>query len=91
MNSFLDCHLRVLAALSHGEEEELPFASSDMVGCTLLPDYYVRTGAANLADIPQIKAELQRILSDYDFLCSAFTWEDAENKILAYKQLDILT
>ncbi len=90
MNSFLDCHLRVLAALSHGEEEELPFASSDMVGCTLLPDYYVRTGAANLADIPQIKAELQRILSDYDFLCSAFTWEDAEKKILAYKQLDIL-
>ncbi len=90
MNTFLDCHLRVLAALSHGEEEELPFADSEMVGCTLLPDYYVRTGAANLADIPQIKAELQRILSDYDFLCSAFTWEDAEKKILAYKQLDIL-
>ncbi|MCI8405466.1 MAG: hypothetical protein HFE43_00415 [Oscillospiraceae bacterium] len=91
INSFLDSHLRLLAALSQGEEEDLPFADSDMIGCTLLPDYYVRTGAASLEEVPQIKAELQRIWNDYEFICSAFTWEEAAKKIiLTYKQLDIL-
>ena len=52
--------------LSQGMEE-LPQAESSIVACALLPDYYVRSGADRLEDVPQIKAELQRIWSDYDF------------------------
>ena len=65
-------------------------AESSMVGCTLLPDYYVRTGASSLEEVPQIKAELQRIWSDYDFVCSGLTWEEIGKKIAEYKALDIL-
>ena len=89
LNSYTDSHLRLLAALSQGAEE-LPQAKSGIVACALLPDYYVRSGAARLEDVPQIKAELQRIWSDYDFVCSGLTWEEIEKRIADYKQLDIL-
>ena len=89
LNGFLDSHLRLLAALSQGAEE-LPNAESGAVACALLPDYYVRTGAGDLEEVPQIKAELARIWSDYEFVRDRFTWEEAAEKIAAYKQLDIL-
>ena len=82
-------HLRLLAALSQGAEE-LPEAESGIVGCALLPDYYVRTGADRLEDVPQIKAELQRIWSDYDFVRSGLTWAEVGKRIADYKRLDIL-
>jgi hypothetical protein len=89
LNGYTDNHLRLLAALSQGMEE-LPQAESSIVACALLPDYYVRSGADRLEDVPQIKAELQRIWSDYDFVRSGFTWEEARKRIADYKQLDIL-
>ena len=89
LNGYTDNHLRLLAALSQGAEE-LPEAESGIVGCALLPDYYVRASVNRLEDVPQIKAELQRIWSDYDFVRSGFTWEDAGRRIADYKQLDIL-
>lgn len=89
LNGYIDSHLRLLAALSR-HAEELPAAESGIVGCTLLPDYYVRTGAGNLEEVPQIKAELERIWSDFDFVRSGFGWEQAEERIRAYRQLDIL-
>ncbi len=89
LNSYIDSHLRLLAAMSQGAEE-LPAGESGIVGCTLLPDYYVRTGSVNLEEVPQIKAELERIRSDYDFVRGGLTVEGAAEKIAAYKQLDIL-
>ena len=89
LNGYTDNHLRLLAALSQGMEE-LPQAESSIVACALLPDYYVRSGADRLEDVPQIKAELQRIWSDYEFVRDRFSWEEATEKIAAYKQLDIL-
>ena len=89
LNGYTDNHLRLLAALSQGAEE-LPTAESGIVGCALLPDYYVRTSADRLEDVPQIKAELQRIWSDYDFVRSGLTWEEAGKRIADYKRLDIL-
>ena len=89
LNGFLDSHLRLLAALSQGAEE-LPQAESSIVACALLPDYYVRTGARDLNEVPQIKAELERIWSDYEFVRSGVTWEGVEKRIADYKQLDIL-
>ena len=89
LNGYIDSHLRLVAALSQGAEE-LPNAESSIVACALLPDYYVRTGADRLEEVPQIKAELARIWSDYEFVRDRFTWEEAAEKIAAYKQLDIL-
>lgn len=89
INGYIDNHLRLLAALSQGAEE-LPRGESSVVGCTLLPDYYVRTGAGRPEEVPQIRAELERIWSDYEFVRGRFTWEQAKAKIEEYKQLDIL-
>ncbi len=89
LNDYIDSHLRLLAALSQ-EAEELPAAGSSIVACALLPDYYIRTGAEELNDVPQIRAELARVEDDYRFVSSSFTWEQAAQKISEYKQLDIL-
>lgn len=89
INGYIDNHLRLLAALSQGAEE-LPRGESSVVGCTLLPDYYVRTGAGRPEEVPQIRAELERIWSDYEFVRGRFTWEQAKAKIEEYKRLDIL-
>lgn len=88
LNGYLDNHLRFLSALSRREEP--PAAESSMVSCTLLPDYYVRSGAKDLEEVPQIKAEMERIESDYEFVCSGITWEQVGEKVAAYKKLDIL-
>ena len=89
INDYIDNHLRLLSALSQGAKD-LPAAVSEVVGCTLLPDYYVRTGADDPEKVPQIQAELGRIWSDYDFVSSEFTLEQAGQRIAEYKQLDIL-
>ena len=89
VNSYMDNHLRFIAAMSQGREE-LPAGECDMVGCVLLPDYYVRTGAAALEEVPQIKAELARIWSDFEFVSSNITWEQVESRLAEYKNLDIL-
>lgn len=88
LNGYIDNHLRFLSALSQNLEPPAP--ESSIVGCLLLPDYYVRTGAGDLDDVPQIKAELERIESDYDFVCSGLTWTEAAQRISQYKTLDIL-
>ena len=41
-------------------------------------------------DVPQIKAEFQRIWSDYDFVRFGLTWEEAGKRIADYKRLDML-
>ena len=89
LNSYIDNHLRLIAALSQGKEE-LPAAESEAVACTLLPDYYVRTGAGNPEEVPQVQAELARIWDDYDFVRTRMSWEGAAARIAAYKKLDIL-
>ena len=89
LNDYIDNHLRFIAALSQGREE-LPEAGTGLVGCTLLPDYYVRTGAEKLEEVPQIKAELARIWSDFEFVSTGLTWEQVEKRLEEYKNLDIL-
>ncbi len=88
LNTYLDNHLRLLSALSQNQEP--PAADICMVGCTLLPDYYVRTGAEVLEEVPQIKAELERMERDYEFVASGITWEQVADRVKEYKGLDIL-
>ncbi len=90
LNGYTDSHLRLLSALSQEVVDPTAAPETDVVACALLPDYYVRTGADRLEEVPQIKAELARIWSDYEFVRDRFSWEEATEKIAAYKQLDIL-
>lgn len=89
LNGYIDNHLRLLAALSQGAEE-LPEAESGVVSCALLPDYYVRTGEGPLEEVPQVKAELERIWSDYAAVRDQIPLEEIGKRIASYKQLDIL-
>jgi len=88
LNGYVDSHLRLVAALTQGKEP--PSAETGVIACALLPDYYVRTLGGNPENAPQVQAELQRIWSDYEFVSTAMTWEQVEEKVAAYKQLDIL-
>lgn len=90
LNGYLDSHLRLLSALSQGVDDSTAAAESGVIGCALLPDYYVRTGTGGPEQIPQIQAELQRIRSDCEFLRSGGSWEQTAQRIADYKNLDIL-
>ena len=87
-DAYLSSHLDMILALSQGEEPPAPEAG--IITGALLPDYYVRTGVEQLEEVPQIKAELERIWSDYEFVCSGPTWEDVAERVNRYKELDIL-
>lgn len=89
LNGYFDSHLRLLAAVSQNAEE-LPAAESGAVACALLPDYYVRTGASDLNAVPRIKAELERISSDFAAVRDQIPLEEIGKRIAEYKQLDIL-
>ncbi len=89
LNGYVDSHLRLVAALSQGKED-VPAAETGVIGCALLPDYYVRTRGGKPEDAPQVQAELQRVWSDYDFLCGELTWEQVDRRLAEYKALDIL-
>lgn len=88
IDAYLDGNVRLIYALSQGEEPPAP--ETGIIVGALLPDYYVRMGADRLEDVPQIKAELERIWSDYEFIRSDMTWEKVRERVEAYKKLDIL-
>lgn len=88
IDSYLSGHLDMIHAISQGDDPPEP--ETGVIGCTLLPDYYVRTGAGRPEEAPQIKAELERIWGDYDFICSNPNWDAVAERIAQYKELDIL-
>ena len=85
MNLYFDSHLRLL---SQGPDSSP--AETGMVACALLPDYYLRTCKEDLAGLPQIMQEVERIQADYAFVSSEVTWEEIAQRIAEYKELDIL-
>ena len=44
----------------------------------------------DLAGLPQIMQEVERIQADYAFVSSEVTWEEIAQRIAEYKELDIL-
>lgn len=88
IDAYLNSHLELICALS--EEEEPPVPETGIIAGALLPDYYVRTGADELEEVPHIKAEMERISGDYNFVCSGLTWDLIRQRVEAYKNLDIL-
>lgn len=85
LNLYFDSHLRLLS-----EGPENSGAETGLIACALLPDYYLRTCKEDLALLPQITQEAQRIWSDFEFITSEVTWEDIAQRIAQYKELDIL-
>lgn len=88
IDAFLSGLVDMILALSQGEEP--PAAGAGMITGALLPDYYVRTGAGRLEEVPQIKAEIGRIWDDYEFVCSGPSWEAVAERAARYMELDVL-
>ncbi|MCM1541006.1 MAG: hypothetical protein NC121_07075 [Blautia sp.] len=86
LNLYLDSHLRLLTQGQENSEAEM-----GLVPCALLPDYYLRTCNTDLSQLPQISQETARIQDDYEFVRSRITWDDINQRIAQYKELDILT
>jgi len=86
LNSYLDSHLACLV----GEEEGAPGPQTDLIPCALLPDYYLRTQPGDAAQLPGVRAELERIRDDFQFLRSGPDLSAAADRINGYLKLDIL-
>lgn len=85
LNLYLDSHLTMLAeGLGSGDAEV------GLIPCALLPDYYLRTRDGALEEVPQIRAEVERIWSDYDFVRSGVTWKEVSERVAQYRELDTL-
>lgn len=61
-----------------------------LVPCALLTGYYCRTAGGDLREAPQVRAELDRIWSDYEFLRSGPSWDGIAARLEAYRELDLL-
>lgn len=85
LNLYLDSHLTMLAegAGSSGPE-------TGLIPCGLLPDYYLRTGAGRLEEVPQVRAEIERLWDDYEFIRSGVTWKEVSDRLARYQELDLL-
>lgn len=88
IDAYLDGQLKMICAFGQGEEPPAP--ETGIIAQPLLPDYYVRTGEGRPEEMPRIKAELDRIWSDYAFVSSDMSWELVGRKVAEYKELDIL-
>ncbi|MCI8699001.1 MAG: hypothetical protein HFF29_07860 [Oscillospiraceae bacterium] len=82
IEGLLDGQLRCLAGEPAADD-------GGLIPCALVPDYWTRTVGGDLRAIPQVKAELERIWADYDFIRSGPTWAAVAQRIQAYRSLDL--
>lgn len=82
---YINSHLRFLTKDGRSEPE------IRLVPCALLSDYYLRTCGTDLASLPQIRRETERIQADYEFVRSRISWQDIAGRVAKYKELDVLT
>ena len=64
--------------------------NSGMVRCAMLSDYWLRTSAGRLEDIPQVQAEQKRIWDDLEFLRKKPSLDAILERVEMYRGLDIL-
>ncbi len=84
LEGFLDGQLRCLTGDPMQDD-------GGLIPCGLLPDHWQRTMGSDIREVPQVKAELERIWSDYEFVRSGPTWGAVAQRIEGYKALDILS
>ena len=82
IEAFFDGHLHTLAGDPVKDQGE-------MIPCALVPDYWTRTVGGDLRQIPQVKAELDRIWADLEFVRSGPTWGAVAQRAADYKTLDV--
>lgn len=82
IEGLLDGQLRCLAGEPMDDD-------GGLIPCALVPDYWIRTVGGDLRDIPQVKAELDRIWADRDFIRSGPTWTAVAQRIQSYRSLDL--
>lgn len=82
IEAFFDGHLRTLAGQPIDD-------AGEMIACALIFDYWTRAVGGDIRNIPQVKAELDRIQSDYEFMRTGPTLSAVAQRIEEYKALDI--
>lgn len=82
IEAFFDGLLRTLAG--HPVDD-----AGEMIACALIFDYWTRTVGGDIRNIPQVKVELDRIRSDYEFICTGPTLSTVARRIEEYRALDI--
>ena len=82
IEGFIDGQLRALTGYPNPDD-------GAVIPCALLPDYWARTAGEDIASIPQVRAELDRIWNDYEWARSGIDWTPAAQRIDAYKALDV--
>ena len=82
IEAFFDGHLRTLAGQPTDD-------AGEMIACALVPDYWQRTVGGDIRNIPQVKAELDRIQSDCEFMRTGPTLSAVARRIDEYKALDV--
>lgn len=65
-------------------------AEVDLIPCTLIEDYYLRTSEENLREIPKIQEEIGRIWSDYEFLETEPDAPAIRERMEGYRTLNLL-
>lgn len=82
LDAFFSGHLHTLAG--HPVKDQ-----GEIIPCALLPDYWTRTVGGDIQDIPQVRAELERIRADCEFVRSGPTWGAVIRRAEEYKALDV--
>ena len=86
--AYFDEHTKFLVAKSNGTEPDR--GVDDILSTTILIDYFVRTSdTTDIHNIPAIKAELERINSDFKFLEGELEIGAIYRRLKAYKNIDI--
>lgn len=70
--------------------EEAEPAETDFIPCTLLEDYYLRNYDGDIRENPQIRKEVARIWSDFEFVESDPDMRAVTERMEEYRKLDIL-
>ena len=84
LEGFLDGQLRHLTG-------DGPDDDGSLIPCALLPDYWLRVTEGEIRELPQVKAELERIWADCAFVSSGPSWGAVAERIAAYRALGILS
>lgn len=84
IEGLLDSQIRCLAGEPMKDD-------GGLIPCALIPDYWTRTVGGDIRDVPQVKAELDRIWSDLDFVRSGPTWTAVAQRVEEYKAVDIFS
>lgn len=84
LDLILDEMVQIAEGTGNGE------VSIDFITAGLLTGYYARTSDISVEDIPAVKTEWNRILSDYEFVCYNPSYEEFITRMSEYKKISLI-